>query len=65
MTVEQLLTALTKVTRVDLTVGEETYRVESNEVAILDSTTLALTIDTIELFIDGKVPYIKATTATE
>lgn len=67
MTVAELLTALTgdKPVRVDLTVGEgasaKTYRIESNEVDILDSTTKALTIDTIAVAVDGKVGYLVAT----
>ncbi len=63
MTVSQLLTALTNVTRVDLVIGDVTYRVESNEVDIINDETLALTIETIELKMDGTIPYIIATTA--
>ena len=63
MTVSQLLTALTNVTRVDLVIGDVTYRVESNEVGIINDETLALTIETIELKTDGRIPYIVATTA--
>lgn len=63
MTVEQFLTALDEVVRVDLTVGDDTYRVESNEYAILDSEVLALTIESIKLAVNGTIPYIIATTA--
>lgn len=68
MTVSELLTALGAETpvRVDLVVGSgasaKTYRVESNEIDILDSTTTALTVESIELKVDGKVAYIVATT---
>ena len=67
MTVSELLTALAETTRVDLTVGSgdsaKTYRIESNELDILDSTTKALTIATITLASDGRTPFILATTA--
>lgn len=63
MTVSDLLSALTTTTRVDLKVGNATYRVESNEATILNSTTLALTVSSIALAVDGKTPYITATTA--
>lgn len=68
MTVSELLTALGDETpvRVDLIVGSgtsaKTYRVESNEIDIIDSTTLALSVTAIELKVDGKVAYLIATT---
>ncbi len=63
MTVSDLLSALVGTTRVDLTVGQNTYRVESNESAILNSTTLALSVSTVKLALDGKTPYLEVTTA--
>lgn len=68
MTVTELLTALgdENPVRVDLVVGSgssaKTYRVESNELDIIDSTTKALTVASIELKVDGKVAYLIATT---
>lgn len=68
MTVSELLTALGDETpvRVDLIVGSgtsaKTYRVESNEIDIIGSTTLALSVTAIELKVDGKVAYLIATT---
>lgn len=69
MTVTELLTALgdEAPVRVDLVVGSgtsaKTYRVESNELDIIDSTTKALTVATLELKVDGRIPYLVATTA--
>lgn len=68
MTVAELLTALADnatPVRVDLTTGEgtlaKTYRVESNELDILDSTTKALVISSMSLAVDGKTAYILVT----
>ena len=60
MTVSELLSAFTETTRVDLTVGEATYRIESNEKDILNSTILATEIASLALVVDGKTPYIAA-----
>ena len=68
MTVSELLTALgdENPVRVDLIIGSgssaKTYRVESNEIDIIDATTLALSVTAIELKVDGKVAYLIATT---
>ena len=66
MTVSELLSALTTTTRVDIKVGTTaTYRVESNEVAILNSTMLAKEITTLAVAVDGKTPYLVATVSAE
>lgn len=66
MTVSELLSALTTITRVDIKVGTAaTYRVESNEVEILNSTILAKEITTLSVAVDGKTPYLVATVAAE
>lgn len=67
MTVAELLTVLGDETpvRVDITIGEgtlaKTYRVESNEIDILDSTIKAYTVDSLEVKVDGRVGYLVAT----
>lgn len=65
MTVSELLNALTNTTRVDITVGSKTYRVESNEVDILNSTILAKEITAMAVVPDGRTPYITVTVSAE
>ena len=64
MTVSDLLTAIgtSPVIRVDLKVGNATYRVDSNEASILNSTTLALSVSKIELAVDNRTAYMIVTT---
>ena len=65
MTVSELLSALTATTRVDITVGTSVYRVESNEIDILNATILAKEITAMAVVPDGRTPYLTVTVSAE